>query len=104
MGEQHGCERPNRSSGRSASGAGSEATRWQRTKSGRVSRMRRTPLQGRNACVTRVTRKVTQGLSAAGTAQLNVVAGPSAQQDSGAQRTNSPADEEAPPDKKPLLP
>ena len=60
----------------------------------RVSRMRRTPLQGRNACVTRVTRKVTQGLSAAGTAQLNAVAGPSAQQDSGAQRTNSSTDGE----------
>ena len=33
-----------------------------------------------------------------------VVAGPSAQQDSGAQRTNSPADEEVSPDQKSLLP
>ena len=32
-----------------------------------------------------------------------VVAGPSAQQDSGAQRTNSPADEEVSPDQKSLL-
>jgi len=44
--------------------------------------------------------EVTQGLSAAGTAQLNVVAGPSEQQDSGTQRTNGPADEAYPQTKK----